>query len=370
VRTLPLAAIVAALVVLVPASALAQQAAPDDDDGYCDFVIGSASATAATLVAPELFGQFGHIEQTTFAVTLDEPSNLRVLAGVRYSLTNIYSGVVTTSRARAECRRHNALRALQNAADGLNDVEQALRAMPRRRALSARAKVLDGAVADAERILKHTLAQLDAQQTTAQAALVTRMRVEELRTLLRATRRELAELPAMPERRALDNLFSAFRAADAEVEKQDGKLRTARAYNLNLRAGVDRYLNGPAQDLRYFAVAELSINLGGLWLGAGNRRSAAGRKRYARHEPDLTPMNAIDVTQAGAALELDVKAIQQTTALVAELEAQYKVLANASTEDSRRFRETVWFEMVKAKAELSYLQEQVQATRELLRTVK
>jgi hypothetical protein len=361
---------VAALVVLVPASALAQQAAPDEDDGYCDFVIGTASANAATLVAPELFGQFGHIEQPTFAATVDEPSNLRALAGVRYSLTNIYSGVVTASRARAECRRHNALRALRDAADGLNGVEQALRAMPRRRALMARAKVLDAAVPDAERILKRTLAQLDAQQTTAQAALATRMRVEELRALLRATRRELAELPSMPERRALDGLFSAFRAADAEVEKQDGKLRTARAYNFNLRAGIDRYLRGPAQDLRYFAVAELSVNLGALWLGAGNHRSASGRTRYARHQPDLTPRSAIDATQAGAALELDVKAIEQTTALVADLEAQYKVLANASSEDSRRFRETLWFALVKAKADLSYLQEQVQATRELLRTAK
>jgi hypothetical protein len=358
---------VSALVALVPASALAQQTAPDEDDGYCDFVIGTASADAATLVAPELFGQFGHIEQTTFAPTLEEPSNLRVLAGVRYSLTNIYSGVVTTSRARAECRRHKALRALRDAADGLGGVEQALRAMPRRRALTARANVLEAAVPEAERILKRTLTQLDAQQTTAQAALVTRMRVEDLRALLRATRRELAELPAMPERRALDDLFKAFRAADAEVEKQAGKLRSARAYNLDLRAGIDRYLNGPAQDLRYFAVAELRINLGALWLGAGNRRSAHGRTRYARHEPELTPKSAIDATQTGVALELDVKAIEQTTALVGELEAQHKVLANTASEDSRRFRETVWFDLVKAKAELAYLQAQVQATRELLR---
>ena len=73
---------------LAPAIASAQPAAPAAptapaaavDDGYCDFVEGTASANAATLYAPELFGQFGRIEQTVFAETpSSNPGNLRVI---------------------------------------------------------------------------------------------------------------------------------------------------------------------------------------------------------------------------------------------------------------------------------------------------
>src|SRR5689334_7805500 len=141
-----LRATIALLFALAPTSALAQSAIPEDDDGYCDFVKGTASANAATLVAPELFWQFGHIEQPTFVATPVEPSNLRMIAGVRYSLTNIYAGVVTKARADADCRRHKVQQALQGAIDSLSGLDEALRAIPRRHALSAQVKVLDQAL--------------------------------------------------------------------------------------------------------------------------------------------------------------------------------------------------------------------------------
>ena len=61
---------------LAPATALAEPV----DDGYCDFVEGSASATAAPLLGPEVFGQFGYIEQPSFAVNPTDSDNLRAIA--------------------------------------------------------------------------------------------------------------------------------------------------------------------------------------------------------------------------------------------------------------------------------------------------
>ncbi|HEU4610717.1 MAG TPA: hypothetical protein VFS15_01520, partial [Kofleriaceae bacterium] len=139
----------ALVAVTSPTSALAQPA----DDGYCDYVEGTASATAAPLFAPEVFGQFGNVEQLPFAVTPSEDtSNLRALAGVRYSLTNIYAGMATKSRASAECRRHRALLAVRGATAA--------------RALTARVRVLDEARAEADRILAATQADLEANRTT------------------------------------------------------------------------------------------------------------------------------------------------------------------------------------------------------------
>jgi hypothetical protein len=367
VSTMSLRATLAVLILTVPAAVRAQPAALEDD-GYCDYVEGTAAANAATLIAPELFGQVGYIEQPTFAtLPVEDPSNLRVIGGVRYSLTNIYAGSVTKARARAECRRHKALQVLQGAAEGLTGLNQALRAMTRGRALTARGRVVDEALPEAERILKELQVQLDARQTTAQSAMATRMRVEELRELSAVTKRELAELPPVPEQKPLSSLFSDFQSADAEVERQEAKLRTIRAYDLSIRGGVDRFLEGATQETRYFAVVELGVNLGALLVGSGNKRSKLGRKRYAASQTALfSKEEATNLAQVRAALEIDSKRVEQLTALAGELDAQYKALANTTSEESKRFRETVWFDLVKARAELAFLQAHVQAVRELL----
>src|SRR5512143_2600081 len=154
-------------------TAPAGPAAPSGDDGYCDYVEGGASADAATLVAPQLFGQGGYVEQPAFALTPSaSSSNLRVIGGVRWSLTNIYAGVVTKSRASADCRRHNALAQLPQ-------MQNATAAS----ALAARIRVYDDAQPEAQRILAQSQADLEAKRTTAQEALAIRLRVEDLRNL-------------------------------------------------------------------------------------------------------------------------------------------------------------------------------------------
>lgn len=337
----------ALVAVTSPTSALAQPA----DDGYCDYVEGTASATAAPLFAPEVFGQFGNVEQLPFAVTPSEDtSNLRALAGVRYSLTNIYAGMATKSRASAECRRHRALIAVRGATAA--------------RALTARVRVLDEARAEADRILAATQADLEANRTTLPEATATRMRVEELRTLAANARRDLAALPSA-DTRPLGTLLAEFRSADADVERGEAKLRSIKAYDVNVRVGADRYLQGPDQDTQYFAVVELGVNLGALWVGKGNDRAAAGRKRYVRSGNDPLGLDT-PLEQLRALVELETKRIDQTAALVADLDRQLQALASMTSEDSKRFRQTVWFDWVKAKADLAYLQAHVQALREVI----
>src|SRR3954451_6073588 len=111
-------ATLASLLLLVPLAAQAEPA--PDDDGYCDFVEGAAEATAAPLEAPQLFTQFGYIEQPSFAINpTGNSTNLRGIVGLRYSLTNIYKGVQTKSRAQADCRRHKAISSLRGTTTAL-----------------------------------------------------------------------------------------------------------------------------------------------------------------------------------------------------------------------------------------------------------
>ena len=344
------------LVLLTPAIATAQPA----DDGYCDFAEGTASATAATLVAPQLFGQFGYIEQlnNTLNTNTDvQPNNLRAIGGLRYSFTNIFQGRATVARAEADCRRHKAQVAMQAIAQQLKDTSAT-------RAIAARLAVYEQAQGEADKLLATVQADVDARRMTTQEAISTRLRVDDLRAQVAQARRELAALPSA-DTKGVDDLLTQYREADAAMEKADAKLRTFKAYDVNVRAGVDRSLDGDLEDkTRYFAVVELGVNLGALWTGSGNKRSSAGRARYAQTVGALTAI--VDPTVLKAMLEVQQKRLTQIQALSGDLDKQLAALSTAESVDAKRFRETIWFEAVKAKAELAYLQAHVATLHELL----
>lgn len=342
-------------ILLAPASALAQPATPaaTADDGYCDFVEGAAGATAATLQSPELFGQFGYIEQPAFAETpAVDSSNLRVIGGVRYSLTNILVGSATKRRAAADCRRHKAIATVRGGTEAT--------------AITARLKVLDEAQVEADRILAQVTSDLEARRMTAPEAMSTRMRVDELRGAAANARRELATL-APPSTESLDSLLSAYRSADADVEAAEARLRTMSAYDVSVRAGADRFLDGPSPSTNFFGVVQVEINLGALWLGGSNDRAAAGRRRYvvATQQAQQQAV-AVPIEQLRATLEVETKRATQVQALVTDLQQQLDALAKIESDDSKRFRQTVWFDWVKAKAELAYLETHAASLRQAL----
>jgi hypothetical protein len=339
---------------LAPAGAAAQPAAPAAaDDGYCDFVEGAAGATAATLQSPELFGQFGYIEQPTFAETPGaDTSNLRLIGGVRYSLTNIFVGSATKRRASADCRRHKAIATVRGGSEAT--------------ATLARLKVLDEAQVEADRILAQVTADLEARRITAPEAMSTRLRVDELRGAAANARRELASM-APPSTESLDSLLAAYRSADADVEASEARLRTMSAYDVSVRFGADRFLEGANANTNFFGVVQVGINFGALWLGGSNDRAAAGRKRYvlATQEAQQQAV-AVPAEQLRATLDVETKRATQVAALVADLQQQLDALAKIESEDSKRFRQTVWFDWVKAKAELAYLETHAASLRQAL----
>ena len=330
---------------LVPAVALADPS----DDGYCDYVEGVADATSATQLAPQLIGQFGYIDQPAYAVTPDITA-LRAIGGVNYRLTGIYEGLATRAKAHADCRRHGALLRVKGASEA--------------RALAARVAVLDDAMREADKLLAEQTADLDARRATAQDVTAMRLRVEELRGLAEDAHRQLAALPP-PDDRPLDTALATFQAADADMEVADGKLRTAQAYSVSVRAGVDQFLDGPNPNTQYFALVEVDISLGALWLGGGNARAARGRNRYVRsgHDPLGTD---VTIEQLKLTIDLEAKRAEQTQALVADLDRQLQALGKVGGEDSKRYRETVWFDWIKAKADLAYLTAHVAALRQVI----
>jgi hypothetical protein len=323
-------ALACAVVFAAPGTALA------DDDGYCDFVQGTASAESAVLIAPQLFGEFGRIEQPSASqLPTADPGSVRFIGGLRWRLSGIYEGVATRGRAAADCRRHRAF--------------EAVRGETLYRALEARLKVLEAALPEAEKLLAQATADFEARRMTAQEATATRLRVEELRRLAMETRAAMRALPA-PGGGNPTGALAAFHRADDDVERHEAKLRRARAVDLSLRVGVDQYLDGAADDRSpVFAVVSLGVNLGLLFQGSGNSRAAAGRRKLVRAGRD-----AVSVEATAALADATSRRVEETAALEADLARQVETLSRVGGDDGKRYRLIVWFDLVKVRAEHAY----------------
>jgi hypothetical protein len=331
-HSLPLSALAAfAVAAAAPSPARA-------DDGYCDFVEGVASAESALALSPEVFAQFGKIEQASSSVVpTADPSSIRFIGGLRYRLTGIYEGLAIRARAKADCRRHQAF--------------EHVRGETVYRALEARAKVLEEALPQAEKMLAQATADFEARRSTAQEATATRVRVEDLRRTAMETRRAMRDLP-QPSGGDPAGALGAFHRADDDVERHDARLRRARGIDLSVRLGVDQYLDSTAgadTSSPVFAVVSLGLNLGLLWQGSGNSRAAAGRQRLVR-----TGRDPISVEATNELMEATARRAQDTAALEADLDRQMETVTRVGGEDSRRFRQVIWFDLIKARAERAF----------------
>lgn len=325
-------------------------AAQARDDGYCDYVEGVATSQAVTRYAPEVFGSVGFVEQGPGSVTPDQSTKgLRYIAGVRLKLSGIYEGMATQGRAKADCRRHKAF--------------DQVRGETVSRAIAARIAVLDEALQEADKLLETEEAAFAARRSTAQEATATRVRVDELRELAAADKRQLSGLPA-PSTKPLAGALATYRDADADIERYEAKLRRAEAIDVSVRFGFDEYDDRQSTSAPYFAVVQVGVNLGVLFQGSANARAAAGRKRLVQSGRGVGVEGTVD--QLRTTIEIEAKRANETAALVSELERQMTALGRIGGEETKRYKQTVWFELVKAKAQLAYLTTHVESIREVL----
>lgn len=323
----------AALLVGVGADARAQS------DGYCDYVQGVAASESALLLAPDLFTSFGYVDQLNVAATPGGSSDdLRFTLGFTYRLSGLYQARLVRQRARAECARHNALSAVNGETT--------------HRALSAKAEVLEQAMTEADRMLSRATDDLERRRTTRQELIATRLRVEALRSQTAATRRQLESTPGADDR-SMKRALASYYAADGEVERREGSLRSARAWDISVRVGYDKYLAND-ESSPYFAMVSANFNLGWFLQGSANRRAAAGRRAIVRDERGISGVDAT-AARLRSLLAIDRKRAEETAALVDDLDKQLKALRALDGESSRRLIETVWFEWVEARAEHAYL---------------
>jgi hypothetical protein len=325
-------------------------AAQVKDDGYCDYVEGVAASQSAVQFGPEIYGTIGYVEQGPGSVTPDQSTKgMRYIAGLRLKLSGIYEGVATRGRAGADCRRHKAF--------------DQVRGETTSRAIAARLEVLDQALREADKILETSEQDFAARRSTAQEATATRVRVDELRELAAEDKRTIAGLPE-PSTKPLAGALAAYRNADADMEKYEARLRRASAIDVSVRFGFDEYDARQSTSAPYFAVLYVGVNLGTLFQGSANAKAAAGRKKLVQSGRGLGIEGTVD--QLRATIEIETKRAKETEALVSELERQMEALGRIGGEETKRYKQTVWFELVKAKAQAAYLTTHVESIKEVL----
>ena len=334
-------------VILIALGAHAVRAQPPGD-AYCDHAEAVASSESAVLMGPELFGTIGWVEGADTTTSIASTNQARLIAGVRIKVGGIYQGMVTRDHARADCRRHQAIDQVVGASQYV--------------ALQARVKAIEDALPEAQKYLTDDLADLEARRANAQDVTATRLRVEELRQLDEDTRRELQALPPLEGK--LDGALTSYYTADADMERDEGKLRAAQGWDVQVRFGLDEFLQQDTPQ-PWFAAVTASFDLGWLYEGAANRRAAAARARVAREAHVDDPIGATMV-QLQTVLATEEKREGETRALVADLSKQLKELRDLGGDQTRRYRETVWFEWVKANADHEYLAAHVASLREVL----
>lgn len=341
----------ALLAAITPAHADEAEVAAEPADGYCDYAKGVADAEAAILFGPELFGSFGYLDQPIDAAVPDATSNdLRLIAGVKWSLGNVYEGILVRKRAKADCRRHQAL----------DDITGGTTYA----ALEARAKVLEAALVEAEKLLEQANEDLDTRRATAQEVGATKLRVDELRGLAADTQIALDALPPPVAGRTVARALETYYKADTEVEKHEAGLRTAQAWDVSVRVGFDKFL-GADDESPYVALVSASFNLGWFLQHGANKRAAAGRKLLVTKEHGGQRVDST-VSRLVSMLEIEKKRKGEVGILLADLDEQLDQLRSLGGDAGRRYRQTVWFEWVKVKAEHAYLTSHVASLLEIL----
>ena len=350
--------LVAGLGLVTSLNAQAQSAPPraGDAPSYCQFVKGVADSLADLEQAPVLFGTAGIVSGADASPggSILGPTT-RIIAGATYSLSGLYRGVALRNGAEAECHRYalvSQLHAfLENNKEGIT-----------RRSLVAKLTVLSEALPRAEQILGATRAAMAAARANVEQVEAMQVRVEALRAEAAETRAgllALARMPTPPDRSIASVLVDRDKA-EAEAEKYDARARMSHAWDVSVRGGYDHIFGSSANFTPIFALATVTLNIGGLFQPGAESRATEGRVGWARAEIE----GADDrVEQALVRLrslrEVERKRQEETRVVLADLEARYKELSSIPGEKVLEYTAVVWFDLVKTRADHAYFEAHV-----------
>jgi hypothetical protein len=323
-----------------------------DAAAYCRFVKGVADSQSDLEMAPTLFGTAGLVSGADVSPggSILGPTT-RVIAGASYSLSGLYRGIAMRRGAEAECRRYRVLSELhaflENNKEGLT-----------RSSLQAKLAVLDEALPRADQMLAEVRAALAQARATVEQLDALQLRVDALRATAAETRTNLdslARLPPQPDRPVTEVLADRD-AAEAGAERYEARVRQSRAWDLSVRGGYDRIFGTSIPQTPVFAMATLTLNIGGLLQPGAEERATEGRVAWARSQVEGVDDRVEQaVVRLHAVLAAERRRLDETRVLLADLERRYEELRSVPGSKVAEYADYVWFDLVRTRAEHAYL---------------
>jgi hypothetical protein len=348
-RALPV--IVATL--LLPALAHAESDYADVSDAYCTFTNGVAKSESAVLLAPQLFLDYGVVngnDVTTGSGGLTSaPATQRLTFGVRYSLVaGLARGVFDRQRAQADCERYRAESSLSRFL-----VENREGVSPG--SLDAKLAVLRAALPRAQEVLRNLRANVDHAHATVEELEATQVRVDDLETTLMSAEVLRAGLTSRSSMPAPEELLRRHREADGEVLKYEARMRLTQAFDIQVRGGYDRFF-GLRDQLPLFGVFSIVLSPAIFAMPSFESDAARAKAHVIAHENDSVEQKAELLESRMRALCVgERRRLGEVRVLLADVEGRIHTIESIESDKLRRFRESLWFDWVKLKAEQEFL---------------
>jgi hypothetical protein len=337
----------------LPAAAYAQADYADDGDAYCAYATGVANSQTAILVTPQLFLDTGLVNGSDITSgsggITSAPPTTRLTFGARYSLVQgLVRGIVTRLRAGADCDRYRASSSLARfLVDNREQVSPS--------ALDAKVAVLRAALPRAQEILGKLRTAVERAHATVEELEATQVRVDDLEASLLQAETLRAGLPSRTSLPSPEELLRRHRAADAEVMRYEGQLRLTDAFDISVRGGLD-YFFGLRDQNPYFGVVSLTINPGVIYAPFAESAAARARAKAVRLENDAVEQKAeLLASRLKTLLAGERRRLGEVKILIADVEGRIHAIEAIESDKLRRFRESMWFDWVKLKAEQEFL---------------
>ena len=328
--------------------AAAEPPAWADADSYCRFTAAAASSENSLLYSPSLFATFGVVDVSDVSTTGIPRTATRVTAGLNYSGQRVAMGWLGQRRAAADCALYRAssqLRAL------LFYGEEELE----RDALQARDAVLQERLPRAAAILAEEARAAEIGRSTIEALTAVQLRVDALTTLAGKTREQIGALASLAPHRTVAELLAARQQAAVESELLEEKGRRLRAFDVLLRAGLDREVGAPSRS-PLFGLVTLSFNPGFFFQGP---RESEARTAYAEWVPreagGISARSEQLLSRLRATLAGERQRLSAVKIFLADLRQRMGLLGSIPGDKVARFRDSLWLEESQLEAERAYL---------------
>jgi len=329
---------------------------PPGVPAYCDYVLGAANSAIAPQLYPRLYVSGGLLTNGDSVSDVGAVGNgtlWRLQAGLSYSLADLNEGLAIRDRARAECTLY------QNQSDLFAFLAR-YDEPDSTPGLQAKIKTLEEALPSAERVLEDVRALLLRRQATVEAVNATTLRVDSLRSELGLSRARVAAaarkhpVPHEP----VAELMQSYRRAVGQTAESESRVRLSRRYDLSLRAGYDR-LSGVREGIPVLATLTFTYSIGSLAQPRAEALAQQGRTGWAtRGVEGIHDRVAVLLSKLQGVLEVQAQRASETSVLLADLETRYQALEKTPGDSVRAYRDYLWFDLVRLRADAAYLRAQ------------